>query len=565
VNIDLKNVPTLQQIQCYRAKLECQYFIENFVKIEDRDSIEIAVPFKLWETDCGEFQNQVDALNTFLIERLIICYKARQLGFTWLALAYETHKEIYTPGWVVVALSKREEDAKELVRRITFILSNLPDYIVIDKKNFKGNWDDKGHPISPVPVWESTALSIVIYHPQIKTIDEDGEEKLLPCEPSMFRSLSASPDSGRSLTANSVLIDEWAFQEYARDIWDAAYPTINRSTGGQVIGLSTIKRGTLFEEIWDGAVAGTNGFTPVFAPWYLDPKRGDEWREATKKAMPNTYRSEYPSTPEEGKTIGKGAFFEEWDEEIHIPTKHWTPSKRDPGYIIAAYDPGFSSYACFKWYFVFNNGQIKCFREYYPHRVTDKNQALDILKMSCYDDGIINKVKCPNGLEIEVPGTPYRFNDIVADCDAWTPNRGTGETTSEVFAKYGIMMRQADKNLENGWRRLHEWLEPFPDKDGKMMALLTFTTDCQNTRRTYPSCISSKINPEDIDKSCESHCQDVDRYMTMSRPEPNFTPETDNERKLSEVEQKFGKGSMEYTIAQDMFGEIKTKDIYDFL
>jgi hypothetical protein len=562
--IDLKNLPPYEQLRVYNARLNCRYFIENFVKIEDRDSLEIAVLFHLWETDCGEYQNQVDALEIFLTKRLIICYKARQLGFTWLALAYELYRMLFRPGWSVVALSKRESDAKELTRRMTFMLTNLPDSLVIEKKNFKGEWDDKGHPISAVPVWDSTTLSVTIYHPQGKEITE-GKEKALPCEPSVFQSLSAAPDSGRSLTANSVLIDEWAFQEYARDIWDAAYPTINRPTGGQVIGLSTIKRGTLFEEIWDNAVLGNNGFTPVFAPWCLDPKRDDKWREDTKKAMPNTYRSEYPSTPEEGKTIGVGAFFEEWDEEIHVPIKHWVPTQRDPGYIVAAYDPGFSSYACFKWYFVFNDGRIRCFREYYPHRVTDKNQALDIVKMSCYDDGVKTMVKCPNGVDVEVSGTPYRFNDIVADCDAWTPSRGTGESTAEVFAKYGIMMRQADKNLENGWRRLHEWLQPFSNKDGKMIALLTFTADCQNTRRTYPSCVSSKINPEDIDKACESHCQDVDRYLCMSRPEPQFIPETDKERKLHEVEQKFGKNSINYAIAEDFFNEGETRDIYDFL
>ena len=565
-NIRLEDLPALRnQVRKELARQQCQYFIEEFVKIEDKDSPERVVPFHLWNTDCGEFQNQVDALNAFLTDRLIICYKARQLGFTWLALAYESHEMLFSPGWSVVALSKREDDAKELIRRTAFILTNLPPFLVIEKKNFKGSWDEKGHPISDVPVWESTVLSVTIHHPQVKVKDKNGKVRILPCEPSTFKSLSAAPDSGRSLTANSVLIDEWAFQEYAREIWDSAYPTINRPTGGQVIGLSTIKKGTLFEEIWDNAILGLNGFRAIFAPWYLDPRRDDKWREDTKRAMPNTYRSEYPGTPEEGKTVGKGAFFEEWDEDVHVPVKHWVPTKRDSGYIVGSYDPGFSSNACFKWYFVFFSGEIKCFREYYPHRVIDRLQAAEIVRLSCYDDGMFAKVKCPNGVEIDVPGTPYQFNDIVSDCDAWTPNRGTGEHTAEVFAKHGIMMRQADKSLEVGWRRLHDWLQPFPDAEGKMKAMLTFTADCQNTRKTYPSCVSSKINPEDIDKSCEHHAIDVDRYLVMSRPEPFYEAPTNQQKLLAEVEQKFGKESINYQIAQELFQEEQVKDVYGII
>jgi hypothetical protein len=85
-------------------------------------------------------------------------------------------------------------------------------------------------------------------------------------------------------------------------------------------------------------------------------------------------------------------------------------------------------------------------------------------------------------------------------------------------------MAQATKSLENGWRRLHEWLEPYDGPDGKKTALLTFTGDCANTIRTYPSCEESESNPEDISKKSEHHPQDVDRYFVMSRPEPAKEP-----------------------------------------
>jgi len=79
------------------------------------------------------------------------------------------------------------------------------------------------------PIWEATTLTVTIHHP-------NGE-------PSTFKAETSGPDSGRSFTANLVILDEWAFQQFAEEIWAASYPTINRPTGGQVIGLSTNKIG----------------------------------------------------------------------------------------------------------------------------------------------------------------------------------------------------------------------------------------------------------------------------------------------------------------------------------
>jgi hypothetical protein len=461
----------LQERERRLSSKDCQHFIENYVQIEDRDVPGLAISFSLWP-------KQIETLLTFLAARLAIALKARQLGLTWLALAYAVWQMIFSPGYSVVALSKTEDDAKELARRVAFILRHLPGWI---------------------PKWDATTMTVTVYHVG---------------EPSTFRSMTAAADSGRSFTASLVILDEWAFQQWARDIWSAAYPTVNRPTGGQVIGLSTGKRGTLFEEVWDAAVKGLNGFVAVFLPWRSDPRRTDEWYEQTKKAMPNSYRSEYPTNPADAFTVGQGAFFEEWDESVHV-VGHWDPPK--DWVIIGGYDAGFASNACFKWYAVSPDHWARCFKEYYPHRVTDPEQAKEIKRLSVYSDG-----------------TPFSFDYITADTDAWTPSRDSGKSTAETFADYGIDMSQATKDLENGWRRLHEWLEPFTGADGQLTALLTFSTDCQNSRRTYPSCECSKTNPEDIARDSEHHCQDVDRYFVMSRPEPGRPIPEEKPKKLLE-------------------------------
>lgn len=429
-------------------------FIEKFVYIENMDTGQ-PVLFKLWPEQKRALQNIHD-------NRLTIVLKARQLGLTWLALAYALWCMLTRTGFRVTALSKKEDDALELVRRVKFILRNMPSYLIVEGK------------IEGILSWEGTTGRVTIYHP-------DGEDSVL-------QSFTAAADSGRSFTSSLVLIDEWAFQEYAEQIWTAAYPTVNRPGGGKVIGLSTGKRGSFFETMWNNAVSKANNFIPIFLNWRADPSRDDKWYEQTKKDLPNSYKQEYPSTMEEAFAIGQGAFFPEWNPEVHViqdPT--WYPP--DECQIHGAYDAGFGSRACFKWYAVFPSGRAVAYREYYPQQVTDDMQAKKIKELSVRPDG-----------------TPEYLIEIRADPSCWNKQSGTGKSTAQVFAENGIYMLKADNDLKNGWRRLHQYLMPFQNKEGKLISVLGFTSNCANTIRTYPACEQAKDNPEDINKNSEHHC-----------------------------------------------------------
>jgi hypothetical protein len=472
--------PTLEEIQQEKCRRSCEYFVDKFVYIFDKDVPGIVTKLVMWA-------GQRTTIAAFLIHRLIIILKARQLGLTWLALSYAVWRMLFNPGFTVVGLSRGDKEAMELVDRMEFILKYLPEWMVREKKEAPPGWNGL--------TYEKTAHEVVIFHPG--------------AEAANFQAMASSADSGRSFTANLVLIDEWAFQQFAEEIWTAAYPTINRPTGGQVIGLSSGKRNTWFEFVWNSARAGINSFFAIFLPWWTDPRRTKEWYEDTKRNLPNTYRQEYPATEADAFTVGAGAFFEEWNEEVHVPAKRWEPPNHPRWLIAGSYDPGFSSHACFKWYAISPDGWCRCFREYYPHRVIDKDQAAEILRRSVY---------------YEDENKPMKFDYIVADSDAWTPARDSGKSTADVFSDYGLYMSQATKDLENGWRRLHEWLNPYDGPDGNKTAFLTFTGDCANTIRTYPSCEQSKTNPEDIASTSEHHPQDVDRYFVMSRPEPAKEP-----------------------------------------
>ena len=131
---------------------------------------------------------------------------------------------------------------------------------------------------------------------------------------SKFQAFPSSPGVGRSFTANLIIFDEWAFQQFAREIWQGGFPTINRPNGGKVIGLSTIERGSLFEELFTDP---DNGFNKIFIPWNADPRRDDEWYERTKRALGDLITAEYPASIEEALTVPGGAYFPEVRRASH--------------------------------------------------------------------------------------------------------------------------------------------------------------------------------------------------------------------------------------------------------
>ena len=77
-----------------RALEDIVFYVETFVTIEDRDEPEIYIPFKLWD-------GQKEALCTLDENKWNIVLKARQLGFTWLALAYASRGLPFRQGYLV--------------------------------------------------------------------------------------------------------------------------------------------------------------------------------------------------------------------------------------------------------------------------------------------------------------------------------------------------------------------------------------------------------------------------------------------------------------------------------
>lgn len=431
------------------------FFIDKFGHIEDKDAAELIQPFKLWKA-------QAEAVVSMMEHRKNIVLKARQLGFSWLVLHVAAWYISLFPGRTVIALSRSENEAKELVRRLgDVILRN--DMLIYEDKEVQAGWTG--------PVYKKTSMDIDVTFP--------GNQPS-----SVFRAFPSSPSAARSFTADLLIFDEWAFQQWAEEIWKSAFPVINRPTGGKVIGVSTIDRGSLFEEIFTDP---DNGFNKIFIPWYADPKRDQAWYEETKRAMGDDITQEYPATVEEALKVPGGSFFPEVNRENTISKANLSgPLRR-----FVAIDYGFDMFSA-HWIAVDSKGEAQVYREYDAPDKTIR-AACDILKSMTPEDEVI-----------------YQY---LAPSDLWSREQVEGRSRALYFAEEGIPLTKTSRDFLAGCAGMKAWLEPRVDDDGnKMKSRLTILEDAApNLYKCLQKIQKDKFrpnvyakDPHDLTHDCDS-------------------------------------------------------------
>ncbi|MBQ7365009.1 MAG: hypothetical protein IJW46_05375 [Clostridia bacterium] len=436
------------------AKDDPVYFADHYCYFEDKDSEDVIVPFRPWPA-------QKEALLAIARDRLSLFLKARQIGITWVALIYCAHDLIFHPGHTVIALSKTQNDACELVRRFGILLEHMKSLLA------GGN------------------LRCEIRKNEVEIQSSDGRV-------SRFKSFAASPSAGRSFTANILLIDEWAFQEYAREIWASAYPTINRPTGGKVIGISTMKRGSLFEELW----TTENGFTKHFISVFADPRRNAAWYEATKRDIGERILQEYPRTAEEALADVGGRFFHEFDPALHICEPFEIP--RD-WQIYTTMDYGLDMLAHYK---IAVDSEKNCyvFHEIYK-------SGLVVSEAS----ELIHKADGYNGENWKLP------RERLAPPDLFARELTSGKSQAAGFAEHGIRLTKSSNNRETGWLYVKELLKCRVLPDGRRMARLHIFSTCRHLTRTLASILVDEKNPCDCKREPHelTHAPDALRYFAV--------------------------------------------------
>ena len=443
-------MPTIQDLrdkEIEYCRTNIQYFIDCYGHIEDKDAEDLIQPFAMWP-------EQREALKSIMSHRWNVILKARQLGFSWLVLHIAAHTLI-SPGKTVIGLSRTEEEAKELVRRLKVIFTYMPE-IIADKDYLPVNW--KG------AIFEGTALTVKIVFP-------DGKE-------SKFQAFPSSPGVGRSFTANLIIFDEWAFQQFAREIWQAGFPTINRPGGGKVIGLSTIERGSLFEEIFTDP---DNGFNKIFIPWSADPRRDKEWYEQTRRALGDLITAEYPATIEEALMVPGGAYFPEVKKDTHEVDEPLSGKLKRYVSIDYGLDMLSLHWICVD---IFNNAQV--YREFDASDMT-VSQAAEV----------INRI-----------GSDEYIDSYLAPPDLWNRRQETGKSVADIFAENGIILTKTSNDLFNGCMAMKEWLRV--PEDGHRPALTFLKGTAPNLIRCLQKIQKDKNKPKIYAKQPHDLTHDVD-------------------------------------------------------
>jgi hypothetical protein len=260
----------LQFVECVDAKTGERF---DFDLLEPEEAALLDV-----EHEPGGWHWQRELLDEWLAYDRWVGLKARQIGVTWLAAGLALQRMVTKPGIRVLIVSTNEGEAQKVIARIWGMFQSLPIYLrehLIVTKPSRG-----GDP----------SQEIEVRHP-------DGRKSTIVALPSTKK-------AGHGETANLVILDEGAYQDYLRDSWKATFPTIDG--GGQIIVISTgngvsnpaTGEGNYFHFLW---VNGDSmGLKKRFLAWDLHPNRDEDWYAKNANALPPIERAQqYPRDPED--------------------------------------------------------------------------------------------------------------------------------------------------------------------------------------------------------------------------------------------------------------------------
>jgi len=199
---------------------------------------------------------------------LLCILKARQLGITWLAVAYGVWLVAFHANRYVLLFSHRQEDAKELLGRAVFVLEHLP-------------------------VWLQPAVAT------------DNALMMETERGSRLQAFPTTGSEGRTYAASLAIVDEAGTVRNLLDLITALEPVVEG--GGRLVVLGTA-RGiggfwTLVQRIRTGILGG---WRFVFLPWMSRPDRGAGWREEQRERFTEEWRlyQEFPESVEEAFQLG---------------------------------------------------------------------------------------------------------------------------------------------------------------------------------------------------------------------------------------------------------------------
>lgn len=268
-----------------------EYFIRTYIWIESERDPRGREPFMLWDY-------QESSLRAYLERRFVVILKARQLGFTTLAMAYAIWQCLFKPRANILLISKSQDSADKNLGMARFMYSFLPEWMKARGPELDGD----------------AAKQMAFKFP-------DGTTNRL-------KSFAGTKTAGAGETASLVILDEFALMEDPANTYRTIKPTTD--AGGKLIIISTARGGNnMFAKIYRDGKRGQNEFTSIFEPWSSSRLITEAQYENKKREFisePWLFYAEYPSSDEE-------AF-----RESGRPRFTWIPKDEDcPEYEYSGY------------------------------------------------------------------------------------------------------------------------------------------------------------------------------------------------------------------------------------
>lgn len=270
-------LPSREAVWLEQCRRSFAYFCNNFCRVLSGDEDATWVAFKLWHS-------QVEVARTFQNERLVVVLKARQLGMTWLAVAYALWSMMFNPIATVLLFSRRDDEAVEIKERLKGMYDHLPA------------WFKAMYPVAK---------------------NNDHEFAII----NGSRALAFPTNAGDSYTGTLAIVDEADLIPDLSKLMRSVKPTIDG--GGKMILLSRVDKfapDSTFKRIYLGAREGKTAWKAVFLPWNAKPSRDAAWyAETTAEVLHRTHNldemaEQYPATDKEALAAPNygGRFKADW-------------------------------------------------------------------------------------------------------------------------------------------------------------------------------------------------------------------------------------------------------------
>jgi hypothetical protein len=253
----------LEWRKCAKDK---NYFIKNYVYIQVQSKWDARGRMKF-----DLFDYQENALNTWNNNRFVIIVKARQLGYTTLAMADILWHCLFQPGSNLLLVSKNQDSANKNLGMVKFMYQFLP-------------------------AWMKERGPRLIKDAEYKLEYEYADG--MKCQ---VKSFAGTETAGAGETATLVVLDEFALMEDPENTYRTILPTTD--AGGRLIIISTARGAyNQFAKLYRAAKQNQNQFVPLFQPWHSSRLITMEEYESKRRdflSEPWLFYAEYPSSDTE--------------------------------------------------------------------------------------------------------------------------------------------------------------------------------------------------------------------------------------------------------------------------